>query len=98
VLLHFGVNGAMKIISASVQSVVIDDDTLWYTCNLVTGKQRVVPKAAWPTYLISLMVYRNFYPIDPPVGIETLDDIQNEEIIQIVQNRIGPFARHTMSV
>lgn len=76
----------MKIICASANSVVIDDDTLWYTCNLVSGEKKVVPKNAWPTYVIALIVHRNFHPIDPPVEIDSLSDITNDRIIQTVRN------------
>ncbi len=83
----------MKIISVSAHTVNIDDDSRWCTCNLITGDKKIVPKTAWPTYAISLTTNRNFYPIDPPIDIDSLDDI-DEGLIQEMQHRVRPFKAH----
>ncbi len=80
----------MKIISVSVNAVNIDDNSRWCTYNLMTGDKKIVPKTAWPTYAISLTAYRNFYPIDPPIDIDSPDDI-DEGLIEEIQHRARPF-------
>ena len=80
----------MKIISASVNAVNIDDDTRWCTYNLMTGDKKVIPKIAWPTYAISLTAYRNYYPIDPSIEIDSPGDI-DEGLIRKILNRVKPF-------
>ncbi len=80
----------MRIISASVNTVTIDEDTQWCTCNLMTGERKIIPKTAWPTYAISLTAYRNYYFVDPPIEIDSLDDI-DEELVRKVRDRVVPF-------
>ena len=83
----------MKIILASIQAVNIDDDTRWCTYNLVTHTKKIVPKAAWPTYAISLIVYRSFYPVDPPIEINSPADI-DEALVQEIQERTEIFSAY----
>ena len=83
----------MKIISASIQAVNIDDDTRWCTYDLVTGAGKIVSKTAWPTYAISLIVHRSFYPVDPPIEINSPADI-DEALIQEIQDRTEMFCAY----
>jgi len=80
----------MRIISASVNTVNIDEDIQWCTYNIITGEKKIIPKKAWPTYEISLTAYRNYYPIDPPIEIDSPEDI-DEGLVLKIRDRVALF-------
>jgi hypothetical protein len=81
----------VKVISACENWVNIDAEDQWLTYNYKSGQKTLVSKQSWPTYGLSLTMYKRFLPLDPPLEISSLDDLDQETVSRI-QEQIQRYA------
>ncbi len=80
----------MMIVSAHNSWVNIDTDDAWLTLNVETGQKEVVSKETWPTYGISLTMYGRYLPLEPPIEISSLEDI-DQGMMRRIRQRIRRY-------
>jgi hypothetical protein len=80
----------VKIIAASDKWLNIDNEEEWHTQNCESCEKAIVHKKNWPTYAIALTIYKKYFPLDPPIEIHSIDEI-DDRIISQVKNRISKF-------
>jgi len=73
----------LKIISSVGCWINIDNGEEWITYNFKSKDKIVTKKEKWPTYAKTLTAKWGYYPIDPPIEINSLDDIDDKIIKQI---------------
>jgi hypothetical protein len=81
---------SLKIIAASDGWLNIDNDEEWCTYNYRSAEKAIVRKKTWPTYSIALTIYSHYFPLDPPIEIGSIEEI-DEGIISQVQRYIAKY-------
>jgi hypothetical protein len=80
----------MKIVSARNSWVNIDNEDEWLTYDVESGRREVVSKKAWPTYGISLTLYKRYFPLEPPIEITCLEEI-DQDLMKRIRKRIRRY-------